>query len=116
MPTEPGAALGSPSNFHAHVFFTEGAREQAERVAEGLRQASGLSPSAWTDRPGGPLPLPMFQLEFPATAFGAITAWLMLHRDGLSVLLHPETGDDLRDHTEHAAWLGPALQLRLDRL
>jgi DOPA 4,5-dioxygenase len=37
----------------------------------------------------------------------------MLNRDGLSVLLHPETGDDYRDHSAHAAWLGPALPLRL---
>jgi aromatic ring-cleaving dioxygenase len=37
----------------------------------------------------------------------------MLNRDGLTVLLHPETGDDYRDHTAHAAWLGGALKLRL---
>jgi hypothetical protein len=37
-------------------------------------------------------------------------------REGLSVLLHPETGDDLLDHTAHAVWLGTPLELRLDRL
>jgi aromatic ring-cleaving dioxygenase len=38
----------------------------------------------------------------------------MLNRDGLAVLLHPETGDDYRDHTAHAAWLGAMLPLRLE--
>jgi aromatic ring-cleaving dioxygenase len=38
----------------------------------------------------------------------------MLNRDGLSVLLHPETGDDYRDHGAHAARLGASLPLRLD--
>jgi aromatic ring-cleaving dioxygenase len=37
----------------------------------------------------------------------------MLNRDGLVVLVHPETGNDLIDHTTHAAWLGPPLPLRL---
>jgi aromatic ring-cleaving dioxygenase len=40
----------------------------------------------------------------------------MLNRDGLPVLLHPETGDDLLDHTAHAVWFGTPLELRLDRL
>ena len=38
----------------------------------------------------------------------------MLNRDGLDILLHPETGDDLADHTRHAAWLGETLPLRVE--
>jgi DOPA 4,5-dioxygenase len=38
----------------------------------------------------------------------------MLNRDGLTVLLHPETGDDYADHTDHAAWFGAVLPLRLE--
>ncbi len=44
----------------------------------------------------------------------AFLPWLMLNRDGLSVLLHPDTGDDYRDHSAHAARLGNSLPLRLD--
>jgi DOPA 4,5-dioxygenase len=40
----------------------------------------------------------------------------MLNRDGLTILLHPETGDDYRDHTAHAVWFGAVLSLRLDAL
>jgi aromatic ring-cleaving dioxygenase len=36
----------------------------------------------------------------------------MLNRDGLTALLHPETGDDYVDHIEHAAWFGAMLPLR----
>jgi DOPA 4,5-dioxygenase len=28
--------------------------------------------------------------------------------------LHPETGDDYVDHTEHAVWYGAMLPLRLE--
>jgi DOPA 4,5-dioxygenase len=38
----------------------------------------------------------------------------MLNRDGLDVLLHPETGDDPLDHTVYAAWLGDKLPLRME--
>jgi DOPA 4,5-dioxygenase len=38
----------------------------------------------------------------------------MLNRDGLTILLHPETGNDYRDHTAHAAWFGAVLPLRLE--
>jgi len=44
----------------------------------------------------------------------AFVPWLMLNRDDLVVLLHPETGDDLVDHTVHAAWFGAVLPLRLE--
>jgi aromatic ring-cleaving dioxygenase len=30
------------------------------------------------------------------------------------VLLHPETGNDYRDHTLHAVWFGVALPLRVE--
>jgi DOPA 4,5-dioxygenase len=38
----------------------------------------------------------------------------MLNRDGLTVLLHPETGDSYSDHTAHAAWFGAVLPIRLE--
>ena len=40
----------------------------------------------------------------------------MLNREGLTVLVHPNTGDAYRDHAEHALWLGAKLALRLDIL
>ena len=51
---------------------------------------------------------------FPAEMLATFVPWLMLNRDGLVVLLHPETGDDLADHTAHAAWFGAILPLRLE--
>ena len=56
----------------------------------------------------------MYQIAFPVDLFASFGPWLMLNRGGLDILLHPETGDDRRDHTEHAAWLGDKLPLRLE--
>ena len=50
-------------------------------------------------------------MAFPPALFAAAAPWLMLHRQGLTVLLHPETGDEIADHTAHACWMGEMLPL-----
>ncbi|EPM84202.1 hypothetical protein A258_22363 [Pseudomonas syringae pv. actinidiae ICMP 19104] len=45
-----------------------------------------------------------------------VTLWLALNRDGLVVFLHPLTGDELRDHTDHAIWMGAVRPLDLSAL
>src|SRR5262249_55008400 len=52
----------------------------------------------------------MFML--PTTA----KIWFGFGHEGLSILLHPGTGDDYADHTDHAVWLGSALRLRVNVL
>ena len=32
------------------------------------------------------------------------------------VFVHPETGDPVPDHTDHALWMGEKLDLNLDKL
>ena len=54
------------------------------------------------------------ELAFDSAAFDRIIPWLDQHRDGLDVLVHGLTGDDLADHTTHAAWLGQEAALKLD--
>jgi aromatic ring-cleaving dioxygenase len=104
------------SEYHAHIYYDpRTTRDRAERLRD---RVAAEFPRAklgrWHDELVGPHPRSMFQIAFPAGLLGAFLPWLMLNRDGLSVLLHPETGDDYSDHSEHAAWLGPALPLRLD--
>ncbi|KAF3928729.1 hypothetical protein AA313_de0207195 [Arthrobotrys entomopaga] len=54
----------------------------------------------------------MFEVNlFTPAQFGAFIPWLMLHRGPLSVLVHPNTGHELHDHTVNAIWLGEKLPL-----
>jgi len=110
--TEDG---GRVTHYHAHIYYDAATRERAARLRE---QAAALFPDAlvgrWHDAPVGPHPQSMYQIAFPRELLTEFLPWLMLNRDGLAVLLHPETGDDLADHTAHAAWLGAMLPLRLE--
>lgn len=70
----------------------------------------------WHERPVGPHPLPMYQVAFAPDEFDKIVPWLMLNRAGLTILLHPETGEDVEDQRDRAMWLGERLQLDLSVL
>ena len=106
------------SHYHAHVYYDPATtRNRAARLRE---QVATKFPEArlgrWHDELVGPHLRSMYQVAFPSTMLGLFLPWLMLNRDGLAVLVHPESGDALRDHTEHAAWLGEKLPLNLDVL
>ena len=45
--------------------------------------------------------------------FGAFVPWLVINRGPLSALIHPNTGEDERDHTQRATWMGQPLPLNL---
>jgi aromatic ring-cleaving dioxygenase len=104
------------AHFHAHIYYDPAkTRDRAERLRE---RVAAEFPQAklgrWHDELVGPHPRSMFQIAFPAEMLPAFVPWLMLNRDDLVVLLHPETGNDLADHTAHAAWFGAVLPLRLE--
>src|SRR4051812_23523878 len=108
----PESAVGITS-YHAHVYYDPPTtRHVAEQVRAGIAERF---PSArlgrWHDALVGPHTRAMFQVAFGSDLFPALVPWLMLNRGGLSVLLHPETGDARADHLAHTAWLGEQLAL-----
>ncbi|XZN93888.1 MAG: DOPA 4,5-dioxygenase family protein [Microcoleus sp.] len=68
------------------------------------------------DKPIGPHPQAMYQFAFLPAQFGQVVPWLMIHREGLNILVHPETGDDVADRTTHSLWLGEKLELNVEFL
>ena len=104
-------------HYHAHIYYDPAStRDRAERLRERI---GATFPQAklgrWHDELVGPHPQSMYQVAFPSEVLAAFVPWLMLNRDGLTVLLHPETGNGYRDHTAHAAWFGGTLPLRLEQ-
>ncbi|MEG4506693.1 DOPA 4,5-dioxygenase family protein [Microcoleus sp. F6_B4] len=101
--------------FHAHIYFDTDNRDAAARVREGLTQFE-VQLGRWHDKPIGPHPQAMYQVAFLPDQFGKVVPWLMLNREGLDILIHPETGDDVADHTKHSLWLGKKLELNVEFL
>lgn len=46
--------------------------------------------------------------------FAKVLSWFVQHHGNLSVLIHPQTGNDLMDHTKHALWLGEKKRLKTE--
>jgi DOPA 4,5-dioxygenase len=122
MPASSAPAAPAPTrdperitHYHAHIYYDPGTRDRAARLRE---RVAAAFPAAilgrWHDAPVGPHPQSMYQIAFPREMLAAFVPWLMLNRDGLTVLLHPETGNDYVDHSDHAAWFGAVLPLRLE--
>ena len=105
-------------HYHAHVYYDPASsRDRAARLRERIAAAfPGVTLGRWHDVPVGPHTQAMYQVAFPPALLASFLPWLMLNRAGLTILLHPGTGDAVADHTEHAAWLGGMLPLRVEAL
>lgn len=108
--------MATITDFHAHVYYDPESRDAAAQLREELDTKFQVRLGRWHDKPIGPHPQAMYQVVFLPHQFGEIVPWLMLHRRELDILVHPETGDDVIDHTAHALWLGEKLPLNIDSL
>jgi aromatic ring-cleaving dioxygenase len=106
------------THYHAHIYYDPATtRDSAARLREEIaaRFADAVV-GRWHDELVGPHLRSMYQVAFPASMLSTFLPRLMLNRNGLTVLLHPESGNAYLDHTEHAAWLGEKLPVLLDAL
>lgn len=100
--------------FHAHVYFDAETRTTAVQLRDSIAQRFGVSVGALHDRPVGPHEKAMFQVKFAPEQFAAVVPWLMVNRQALSVLVHPQTGDEIGDHDERPLWMGEVLPLDIE--
>jgi DOPA 4,5-dioxygenase len=102
--------------YHAHVYYGPDTRALAGALREAIGARFDVQLGRWHDQPVGPHPQAMYQVAFPVAEFPKLVPWLMLNRSGLSVLVHPLTGDDYDDHALYPLWLGERLALDLESL
>ena len=103
-------------SYHAHVYYDAETKETAARLRAGVEARFDITMGRWHDRPVGPHPCWSYQILFEPALFGELVPWLALNREGLTVFVHPNTGQDLPDHAEYAMWLGESPELNLDAL
>ena len=100
-------ALAAIHSYHAHVYYDPArTRGVAETLRQRIAERFVVQLGRWHEVPVGPHTAAMYQVAFSTEVFAAFVPWLMLNREGLDVLVHPNTLAPRDDHLMHALWLG----------
>ncbi len=103
--------------YHAHIYYDPtSTRAVAEGVCAALGAQCQVEIDGFRDTPRGPHPIANVLVIFKPDQFEHVVPYLMVHRDGLDVLVHPLTEDAVADHTDFALWLGKPVALKIDTL
>jgi len=105
-------------SWHAHVYFDG---KDSKNTATILRKAIDIKfpevvLGGWHYKAVGPHLGPMYQVAFKPDQFGVLVPWLVVKRNGLNILIHPNTKNSWSDHILHGFWLGEKLPLNEMRL
>jgi len=103
-------------DFHAHLYYDPEQVELAKQLAAAAQQRFGVPVGHFHLRPVGPHPRGSCQLTIGVEQFADIVPWLVLNRGALTIFTHAQTGNALKDHTDHVIWLGPSETLKLSAL
>ncbi|ORZ36438.1 DOPA-like domain-containing protein [Catenaria anguillulae PL171] len=109
-------AVSWPAPIHSydvHVYYDLSQYEEAQQLkAKAQELFPNLPQSRMWERPIGPHSKPMWELDIhQAVDFARVVPWFAVNHGNLSVLVHPNTGDMVKDHTENAMWIGERVEL-----
>ena len=106
--------VNSHKAYHAHVYFDEESKVAAKQLCDNAGSKFGLKVGRFHQKLVGPHPCWSCQITFGTQDFDKLIPWLEAQRQGLTILVHALSGNDLQDHTDFAYWLGDPVELNLE--
>ena len=105
-------------SWHAHVYFDAASHDAAWALRELIEAelAGCMEMGRFHMKTVGANPMWSYQLAIARADFAHVVGWLTLNHGALDVFIHPNTGDELRDHRDGALWLGRSHVLNLAAL
>ena len=99
--------------YHAHVYFDDTTKVNARKLCDEVGEKFNLNVGRFHEKLVGPHPRWSCQITFGMRDFETFIPWLDENRQELTIFFHGLTGDDLKDHTDFAYWLGQEVELNL---
>ena len=112
-PAMPKRPVNVHRAYHAHIYFDAPTVEQARSLSEEAGRLFNVQVGRLHEKNVGPHPMWSRQIAFSSEVFDQLVPWLDANRNGLDVFIHGLSGDELKDHTDFAYWLGNEHQLDL---
>jgi len=95
-------------SYHAHIYFDEDSFEKAALLRRWAAERFPVELGNWNLEPRGPHVTPSFYFGFNNDLLPVLVPWLQLNSLGLTILIHPNTGDGRADHLYYALWVNRA--------
>lgn len=99
--------------YHIHIYFgvNRDAEDRAQELTEDIKK---LFPSeiVSAEKIGeiGPHTVKNYAIHIKKSGFATVIPWVQLNSRDLSILVHPDRNDDLRDHIGPSMWIGKAVE------
>lgn len=97
------------TGYHIHIYASDSTQSPiVQNLADQLRTLFDVDTGGpWNIGKIGPHTKDNIEIDIKnPEAFGKVVAWLQMNnKEGLSILVHPRTGDELADHT-NGVWIG----------
>jgi len=105
--------INSHKAYHAHIYFDEATKVLAKKLCDVSAEKFHLNVGRFHEKLVGPHPCWSCQVTFSEKDFDSYIPWLEANRENLTIFIHPLTGDNLKDHTEFAYWLGEEVNINV---
>lgn len=100
--------------YHLHVYFEPNDLESARLWSTRADLLALVDSVKFREYPVGPHPTGMIEAYFNEMTYPAVIAWVKENRGDFSAMIHQDTGDDFKDHTDHIQWIGKELPLNFE--
>ncbi|MBL7543270.1 MAG: hypothetical protein JNL11_05610 [Bdellovibrionaceae bacterium] len=92
--------------FHIHVYFEEKDINHAYVLLDKATAIGLFEVVRFQEKPVGPHPTAMVEMHFKESCYSQVLEWIKINRGTLTAMIHQDTGDDFKDHTDNIQWLG----------
>lgn len=100
--------------YHFHIYFEPLELDKVQDLIERLKELENISIGRVWNKPVGPHPVGSCQITVLPEKMHEVFTCFLEYRNGLSIFVHPVSGDDWIDHTKYVMWIGDSYRLNLE--